>query len=317
MGLLHSVVMKILTLEEIPSIAEIVSNFEELVKETFQFPKPLIEMIRDWMEAGNIQAVVSESDDGRASGLGVVVPTKERILVIYADSLDETINQEEINRNETKLLDWCLSQFKNPPAKVEFPKMTKNLKDELLKRGYKEYERASMKVSRDDFLKNQEIAIPDGFSLAKYDPEKRSKIAEVLAEANENHVDAIIYSEFFSSKEKGIEFLKKYEENAFGEYLEDFSKILLKDDEIIGHCLLSKEGKALSVPDIGLLPKYQGRGLGKALLVNTILTALKRDESIPMVYLGVTLTNPAKYLYEKVGFTIREYFTSIVFVGTG
>ncbi len=308
--------MKLLTLDELDSIERIASKYEQLVKESVQFPKALIEVLKDWMDAGHIRVGLTTIQDDIITGFGVVVPSRDRILVIYADDRDGELDQSLVEDNEKQLLDWCLSQLEKPPIRIEFPRLTENLKMELLNRGYTEYERASMIVSRSRFLENQEIPLPDEFQLVQYIPEKRERSAHVLAEANTGHVDAIIYPEFFGSKEVGIEFLKKLEEGAFGEYNEGESMLLQHNEEIIGYCLIAKTGNQATIPDLALAPAYQGKGLGKALLVNTILALLKSNDAFSSVHLAVTLSNPARYLYEKVGFSIEEEFSSIIYTGT-
>ncbi|MFW9909650.1 MAG: GNAT family N-acetyltransferase, partial [Candidatus Thorarchaeota archaeon] len=228
------------------------------------------------------------------------------------DDTDGGLNQESINALESKILEWCFEEMENPPERIDFPKMSEHIKMDFLRRGYVEYKRASMSVSRHDFLKNQKRALPEGFALVPYQTSMRDEVADIIAEANMNHVDAIIYPELFSSKEKAQEFLKKLEGNRFGEFIERSSQVLVKGEQTIGFCMIVKKDDRASIPDIGILPVYQRQGLGKALFVNTIHDILHSDDSIQTIDLAVTLSNPARFLYEKSGFQVDDEFSAII-----
>jgi len=63
--------------------------------------------------------------------------------------------------------------------------------------------------------------------------------------------------------------------------------------------------------DIALDPAYQGLGLGKLLLLNSLKGA--RESGYPIIGLAVTYTNAIAYhLYEKIGFQIYEEYYEIL-----
>lgn len=73
-------------------------------------------------------------------------------------------------------------------------------------------------------------------------------------------------------------------------------------DELIGAVVVNQTGMKGYIPEnilvyIAVHTDYQGRGLGKALMLE-VLTKIKGD-----VALHVEASNPAKYLYESLGFT--------------
>jgi ribosomal protein S18 acetylase RimI-like enzyme len=74
--------------------------------------------------------------------------------------------------------------------------------------------------------------------------------------------------------------------------------------------LLTGEKKTISYIDdytpelaIGLLPDYRGEGIGTQLLTHLLAAASK---VYPAIVLSVRTTNPARYLYERMGFTVTE-----------
>ncbi len=301
--------MKNLTMENFDSALDIFMKYQEGIN----FPAPLIDMLRNALEKGNIIGCLTESKNSAPNGFGIIGKVSGQIHAIYVDRSDVELNEESIEKLESEIIEWCFSEIIQMPSRVEFPKMTDHLRTELLARGYAEYQRAGMSAERNDFLQNSEIPLPEGFVLQPYQPDMRDKTADVIAEANLNHIDAIIYPEYFSSKEKALEFLEKVEESAFGEFIDGASQVLMNEDRIIGFCLLVKKGENINIPDVGIFPSFQGRGLGKALLVNTISSFLISDDSVQRINLAVTLSNPAKFLYEKVGFRITEEFSAIIY----
>ncbi len=74
------------------------------------------------------------------------------------------------------------------------------------------------------------------------------------------------------------------------------------DDEIIGAVVINETGMSKFIPEnilvyIAMDKKYRGQGYGKELMSNA-LKLCKGD-----VALHVEQENPAKFLYEKLGFT--------------
>jgi ribosomal-protein-alanine N-acetyltransferase len=81
-----------------------------------------------------------------------------------------------------------------------------------------------------------------------------------------------------------------------------FTLLLIEDNKIVGVTVINKTGMGDYIPDnilvyIATHADYRGKGLGKKLMQKAIEIA-KGD-----VALHVEADNPAKFLYEKMGFT--------------
>lgn len=72
-------------------------------------------------------------------------------------------------------------------------------------------------------------------------------------------------------------------------------EIVLVDDEPVGRLLTASTATGQHVVDVALVPQHRGHGLGTALLSRLL------DEG--PVTLEVDVTNPARRLYERLGFT--------------
>ena len=76
------------------------------------------------------------------------------------------------------------------------------------------------------------------------------------------------------------------------------SWVLMADDEPAGRLLLDRRRGSVHVVDFAVHPRYQGRGLGGAVLRDLLATAPGP------VRLTVRRDNPARRLYERLGFTV-------------
>lgn len=81
-----------------------------------------------------------------------------------------------------------------------------------------------------------------------------------------------------------------------------FTMLLTENDKIVGITVINKTGMGGYIPEnilvyIATHKDYRGKGLGKTLMKKAI------DYSKGDIALHVEAENPAKYLYEKMGFT--------------
>ena len=79
--------------------------------------------------------------------------------------------------------------------------------------------------------------------------------------------------------------------------------VVLHAGDAIGRIYLSRERDALNLVDIALLPEWRGRGIGSALLAELIDEA---ECAHCAIELHVEPNNPAKRLYERLGFVLDE-----------
>ena len=81
------------------------------------------------------------------------------------------------------------------------------------------------------------------------------------------------------------------------------NQILVLDDQDIGVISVEWREDVVHLSTLYILPAYQGRGIGTQLL--TDLQAAAFREGLPMT-LRVLKANPAKRLYERLGFVVVE-----------
>lgn len=79
--------------------------------------------------------------------------------------------------------------------------------------------------------------------------------------------------------------------------------LILRGEDPIGRVYLQRQAQEIRIMEISLLDEERGKGLGGA-IIRTVLDAAKRDGL--HVTLHVEPFNPAKRLYERLGFTGGE-----------
>jgi ribosomal protein S18 acetylase RimI-like enzyme len=84
-------------------------------------------------------------------------------------------------------------------------------------------------------------------------------------------------------------------------YRLDCAKIILIDGERAGLVKVIKDGNEWELSQIQITRKYQGKGIGN-IIVSEIIT--EANQSGSRVVLTVLKTNPAKKLYERLGFIV-------------
>ncbi len=96
----------------------------------------------------------------------------------------------------------------------------------------------------------------------------------------------------------------KHESEHFdGFYRQDSTQIILVDDHEAGFISLIRRRTYIEIQCFFLLPVYQGRGIGTHLLRGIIAQA---DADGMRLSIGTQTINPAKRLYERLGFVVTR-----------
>jgi ribosomal protein S18 acetylase RimI-like enzyme len=108
-----------------------------------------------------------------------------------------------------------------------------------------------------------------------------------------------------SEQQQQIFFQMQYhaQQAQYHSYPEICHEIVLCENEPVGHIFTSQMGDQIRLVDITLLPAFQNRGIGTYLLKKLFFSATKK--ALPIT-LHVTIDNPARGLYERLGFYVKE-----------
>jgi ribosomal protein S18 acetylase RimI-like enzyme len=95
-----------------------------------------------------------------------------------------------------------------------------------------------------------------------------------------------------------------WQETHFREHFNLVGKRIIQHKGIdVGCLVVHDEGKHLFLAYIALMPSYQDKGIGSQLIGRTLETASRLNK---LVTLKVLKTNPARVLYERLGFIVTD-----------
>lgn len=140
------------------------------------------------------------------------------------------------------------------------------------------------------------------------EPEDQAEAAEVLVEAYADHSARVLHPAFHSER-SALAFVSGIVAGDFGVTRPEYCRILRVDGRLAGVIF-----GAQAAPDVGFVlqiavpPAFQGCGLGTVLLGD--LADAFEHAGMARIALGVTMDNPARRLYERLGFTIRQRITA-------
>jgi len=86
-------------------------------------------------------------------------------------------------------------------------------------------------------------------------------------------------------------------------YPDGQDNIILNNRQPIGRMFTSEGDQTMTLVDIALLPEYRNGGIGRRLLDELLKSAAEKGKSVT---LHVFKTNPARHLYERLGFRDRS-----------
>ena len=173
--------------------------------------------------------------------------------------------------------------------------------------GFKILKRHNMTLRLNTFNNNYELS--SEYSIAPFNKEELSKIAELSVQIFKNHPDASFWEEINS-----VSKYSKYLENSMTTYFLQECSFVIKDksEHIVGFCLAEKgdQEDEFIIQNIAINELNRGKGIGKALLSRALKDG--REQGYKRAILTVTEGNPAQKLYENIGFRRYTSFNVII-----
>ncbi|MHA1984790.1 MAG: GNAT family N-acetyltransferase [Candidatus Hodarchaeales archaeon] len=210
---------------------------------------------------------------------------------------------------EKNLIEQVISELKSLSDFIEIKiKMSDFSIEFLLSQGFSKIPRANMIISLENIHRIPEPKVDTNYSIISFENIWIKETAKLIVETNKEELDSQIFPEFTNiiSAEKMI---KDFISNKYGIFENKYSSLIAKDGILIGYCFITIIDKTSGfILDIGITPKFRGKGLGKYLITNSLLNLLKINPDVNQVELAVTLLNkPAINLYQKLGFKFNRY----------
>ena len=179
------------------------------------------------------------------------------------------------------------------------------ISDELaayaLKRGFSKYDRQYMKMQRSDRVPS--IDIGNEIKMKQYSDSMLEDVSELVFKSVDGTDDQVLFPFVYGTYELTLEFHKKVTAGNFGTHKESYSWVLEKDGTLVGSCfMITGKVDTGGVMHVSIAPKYRGQGLGRLLLTHSIANLYFVEPDITSIDLAVTTNNPARLLYESLGF---------------
>ncbi len=185
-----------------------------------------------------------------------------------------------------------------------------NLTAGFTRHGFQSYTRYFMELELESFVAGNSLT---GATVIPWESAHLSRAAAVILESYRDQTDSLICSDYATLS--GCEsYLQSLVQNpGCGTLLPEGSFVTVGDDgEACGFVLVSRiSATAGMIPQISIHPRYQGRGLGMALMER----ALQRFRVGGFRTVGLTVTKKncrALDWYQRLGFKVRKEFGAYV-----
>ena len=309
--------IKRLTTENIDDLDGLIEDFLQFMQEKYGQPAfPLKEQLQDAISQ-NTRAIFAVYDqDGKTVGMTVGNHASRWITLFYVQNMLNPSGNSKTIIYEKELFEAVFTYLReNSPTVGIARDLSKALGKHIVELGFQRFERARMSINRSEINELAEPPLPQDFTFTAWNKEMSDLLVKILRQShfNSDHVDEQVFPQF--SGVDGVRFLLEgIENNTYGQFKEEFQKVLNHNGKPIGICFLTTLPSNVGyIPEIAILPSYRGKGLGKALIVHSIKHFIEIEPEIPGVDLDVTLDNiPAAALYSSLGFQERQrYFLSI------
>jgi len=154
-----------------------------------------------------------------------------------------------------------------------------------------------------------------GMDSMPIDPGRQPEVAALFLETYAAHPGRRFHVEV-GDRARACDLVAGAVAGAFGRPLPECCRLVLREGRVVGAALVAETLSGLGfILHVAVAPPYQRQGLGRRLLRET-LACLKR-RGLETAALAVTLDNPARHLYESLGFRLAKPYDAFVWRGAG
>lgn len=148
------------------------------------------------------------------------------------------------------------------------------------------------------------MVMPNDYKIISWSNKYENEVPALIQKAFKDSVDAQ-FDPRFQSLEGCNDILNKITTNIYGRFMPDACSLLLYKDKAVGFCLANiTAGTIANIPLIGILKEHTGKGFGKALLYNSVKSAINNHLSHLSEINASTETDnySALKMYRAIGF---------------
>ncbi|TXT54261.1 MAG: hypothetical protein BAJATHORv1_80068 [Candidatus Thorarchaeota archaeon] len=298
----------IISEEDVPKLEEVVEDYVRNHHDQSLTLERVISYLEQALSSERV-CVLAHKTKGIVDGF--ILTQNHGEISAYHVKADDDEKRKEI---ESLLFEGVIEKLKNSVETITYSdsKGISSLKFIFDKAEFESYDRASMYVAREDIRLPDDLELSEEYQVTNFSNEMIEDLAKIVYDANKGQIDSRIYYKYFGSKGNAIEFVKKFSNDTFGRHIEEIAKVVLSQSKPVAVCFMSLASeKTAAVVELAVESKHKKQGLGTKVLIESI----KASFAIPKVQeigLHVTLSNPAKKIYDKLGFKERYRYTIYV-----
>lgn len=259
-----------------------------------------IARVRDALALGKLTAVALYDERHIMRGLAAwqwqdVGRTRVQIVMLYAEPA--------VSRDTGAALgDYVFRTLSNVPALEVIEARARDdspgVWNAFVKHGALFFERCRMQRRLGD-TPLPVVAPPDGYRITPWADHYGSALEQVAAAAHEHGIEAVVVPH--------VNVARTLHRLRMGDLADRWNAAttlvaLGRDGQPVGHAVVSiLEGGAGRLVDLAVHPRHRRLGLGRALMVRALQAC--RAQGITTLTVGVTTRNPARRLYDHLGFS--------------
>lgn len=290
-----------LPMERIDDISDLLESLTQSFPLENRPPRSFLDIIKEAVENGNAEVLVSQTKGDAITGFLSIGLVSNSISLLYS-SKDDNERKSLFKAGFEKLRDT------GKPIRFAGPWVTDELSEYAVSMGFRKFDRKFMTADKETLMEFNPKILAEEYVVELYTDEMKGTVADLIYRANESNIDVMVFPHFFGTIEACERLIDNTKNNHYGQWKDNISKVLIHDEKVIGVCLLTLRGNYGYIPDISIDPDYRRRGLGRYLLVRSLQDLLRSDKQLTGISLDVTLENPARFLYESLGFKdVRKY----------
>ncbi|MFX0053764.1 MAG: GNAT family N-acetyltransferase [Promethearchaeota archaeon] len=299
-----------LELDRRDDVRSVLEEYLASLDENRKPPPTFIDQVIENWNSREIEIIAKLDAENQILGIVVLGLVSNSISIIFMTEAAQALDKYLVQDIQKELLEAGLNRLKTTGDWIQTSgTLEGSLREHAKGLGFRGFERTSMEISRDVLERINDSPLSDDFSLLPFEEEMKETLGNLILRGHAGSIDLDVFPMFFSTEELAIKLIEDTIENRYGEFRRpDDSRVLLQADTLIGVCLITIRGNYGYIPDICIDPDLRRMGLGRTLLIHTLKRLMASYTDLDGVRLDVTLENPAKHLYDSIGFKeLRRY----------
>lgn len=304
-----------LTLETLDEVSELLDEYNKYIEKQLGIPSFSIkESFKTSLKERNDEILAFYNNNHVPVGVVRTSTEKGNPNEVYITAFYYSEKVQDKESLEKRLFDVVFNHLKDQHTiiRVAGIPLSSKLKDHIIASSFKRFDRWQMSI---DKLAVQSLPKPDlplNYTFSIWKDDYREPIIDVITKYNDQSVDNELFP-YFKTVDTVRVFIEDLLKNRWGQFKANLTSILTHDGELIGVCFLTvlDDGTGY-IPDFGILKAFQGKGLGKKLLIHSLKHYIDMQDS-NNINLDITLKNTiALNLYKSLGFNFKSEYSVYV-----